>query len=129
MTNGAYDNPRAGSNSSKNRMQTLVDRIKNPQFKLERKAQKLVEKADKKGFDVNFRTGGIQPYDEQNPSGILTVKKPSGKKIEIYSNKDEFKFGEPGNPTGSGESFLGISKFNKKGKLKSSKLDTDSYRK
>lgn len=129
MANGAYDNPRAGSNSSKNRMQTLVDRIKNPQFKLERKAQKLVEKADKKGFDVSFRTGGIQPYDEQNPSGILTIKKPSGKKTQIYSNKDEFKFGEPGNPTGSGESFLGIQKSNRKGEWKPGKVDYESYKK
>ena len=129
-TNTAFDNPRAGSNGSKNRMKSMVDKIKNPQFKLERKAQKLVEKADKKGFDVSFRTSGAQPYDEQNPQGILTITKPSGKKTQIFSNKDEFKFGEPGNPTPGGESFLGISKSNRKGEWKKNyKLDMDSYRK
>lgn len=131
MANGAYDNPRVGSNSSKNRMQSVVDKVKNPQFRLERKAQKLVEKADKKGFDVSFRT--VQEdnaYDQNNPSGIITIKKPSGKKTEIFSNKDEFKFGEPGNPTGAGDSFLGIQKSNKKGEWKKNyKVDYDSYRK
>ena len=29
--------------------------IKNPQFKLEKKAQKLIEKADKKDYDIKFR--------------------------------------------------------------------------
>jgi len=109
---------------------SALKKVKNPQFKLERKAQKLVEKADKKGWDTSFKpVQEDNAYDPNNPSGIVTIKKPSGKKIQIFFNKDEFKFGEPGNPTGAGESFLGIQKSNRKGEWKHSKVDFDSYRK
>ena len=104
-------------------------KIKNPQFKLEKKAQKLIERADKRGYNIDFKSAQEDDaVDLNNPSGVFTINKPSGKKTQIFFNKDEYNYGTPDNPTGSGDSFLGIQKSNRKGEWKKGKVDYDSYR-
>ena len=68
MANGTYDNPRAGSNSSKNRMKSMVDKVKNiSSNQFDRKLKKANPGSVKK--DVYFPQTGA--HGEANKPTIF----------------------------------------------------------
>ena len=75
MANKTYDNPRAGSNSSKNRMQSMIEKINDPEkqlFKLGEKEiisrmynPRPVSVGEKLGFQIDVNKVHFFDYETE----------------------------------------------------------------
>jgi hypothetical protein len=96
MANGTYDNPRAGSNSSKNRMKSMIEKINDPEkqlFKLGEKAfSGEVGESGMTASKGNLKVDLLSDYDYDAPGQETTFsktdKKGNVKKTIVFTNSE-----------------------------------------
>tara|TARA_R110001592_G_scaffold38130_1_gene126183 strand:- start:3147 stop:3557 length:411 start_codon:yes stop_codon:yes gene_type:complete len=100
MANGTYDNPRAGSNSSKNRMKSMMNKVNDPKKSTLDKSDEIsqdymlpeLEVSSKvEQIDGDFEFSKDRVYNKPNPKATKSNPKDIKKKISNSPSSREME--------------------------------------
>ena len=100
MANGAYDNPRAGTNSSKNRMKSMMNKVNDPKKSTLDKSDKISQdyilpelevSSTVEQIDGDFEFSKDRVYNQPNPKATKSNPKDIKKKISNSPSSREME--------------------------------------